>query len=638
MPIRFANLSLPRRLALLTLIPIVGMLVVGGFFLRTFLSGYRLSQEDLANVAVVREEIGDFGRLYDKLMEERQAALALSAAPADRALREAYQASFAGTDEAVTAFEAKLNRLAGGTDPGLFAERRDSIDSFFSTQVPAARSQAEDGRHTAGEVFNIYLKLAYNGLLRTECYRQVMQTPAGLNFFDGVLALQKIQLQESHAISLVVHGLKQGGLGPDELTILRRQFFASTESEYYLLKFQPEIRAFFKTATRGSDDGAAFYGYLTALAGSQRDGAALPAFAPKSGALEQLLAEHFGAYPAIYARAYALSAGQLAALAGQQLRRALALSSALALALGLSLAGSLLVIRGTRGQLGRVAGDIDADSDQLQDASEQLTAAGSQISRQAGLYAEAIERISGSLDGVSQVAEANKERANAASAASARARESVDTGVAAIGEVERAMNSARASGQQITNVISRIDAISSQTNLLALNAAVEAGRAGAAGAGFAVVAEEVRRLAQRCSEAARETAELIGRSSRDNAAAIERVEDLAGRFKRVSASVREVNEIAAAISSNFAQQAASIGQINTSVAQQREIAQGIAADARKTEQTALSMGTQVESLRVSVERLAAVLGRGGADQPKPAPRAAPAAPRRPAAVSAPAKA
>jgi len=636
-PTRFATLSLPRRLALLTFIPIVGLLVVGGFLLRTFLSGYRLFEQDLASVAVVRGEIADFGEFYGRLMAERQAALALSAAPASLALREAYRDTFAGTDDAIAAFGAKLNALATAPNAGLFAERRDSIASFFATQIPAARAAAEDGRHSAGEVFNIYLKLAYNGLLRTECYRQIMQTPAGLNFFDGILAVEKLQLQESHAISLVRHGLKQGGLGPDELTILRRQFFASTESEYYLLKFQPDIRAFFKTATRGSDDGAAFYTYLTALAGSQRDGTAFPAFAPKDEGLDQLLADHFAAYPGIYARAYGLSGGQLGELAGQQLRRALALTGALALVLGLSLGGSLALIRGTRGQLGRVAGDIDADSDQLQAASEQLTAAGGQISRQAGFYAEAIERISGSLEEVSQAAEANKERASAASAASARARESVDTGVAAIAEVERAMNSARASGQQITNVISRIDAISSQTNLLALNAAVEAGRAGAAGAGFAVVAEEVRRLAQRCSAAARETAELIGRSSRDNAAAIERVEDLAGRFKKVSSSVHDVHEIAAAISGNFAQQAASIGQINVSVAQQREIAQGIAADARQTEQTALSMETQVESLRGSVERLAAVLGRG-ADQPPPAPEVFPAVPRRDPALPAPARA
>ncbi|HEX3730814.1 MAG TPA: hypothetical protein VHV47_13475, partial [Opitutaceae bacterium] len=400
MPTRFATLSLPRRLALLTFIPIVGLLVVGGFFLRTFLSGYRLFEQDLANVAVVRGEIADFGGFYSRLMTERQAALALSAAPANLALREAYRDTFAGTDDAVTAFEAKLNELAAAPNPGLFADRRDSIASFFTTQIPAARGEAEDGRHSAGEVFNIYLKLAFNGLLRTECYRQLMQTPAGLNFFDGILAVQKIQLQESHAISLVAQGLKQGGLGPDELTILRRQFFASTESEYYLLKFQPDIRAFFKTATRGSDDGAAFYNYLTALAGSQRDGAAVPAVAPKAEPLDQLLSDHFAAYPGIYDRAYGLSGGQLGALAGQQLRRALTLTAALAVVLALSLAGSLALIRGTRGQLGRVAGDIDADSDELQAASEQLTAAGGQISRQAGRYAEAIEQISGNLEEV----------------------------------------------------------------------------------------------------------------------------------------------------------------------------------------------------------------------------------------------
>jgi methyl-accepting chemotaxis protein len=453
------------------------------------------------------------------------------------------------------------------------------------------------------------MKLAYSALFVSECYRQTIATPPGLNVFDAVLAMQKIQQQEMLATSLVRHGLEHGGLQKDELAVLRRQFFVSTENEYYMLKFQPELRAYFKAETRKTEDDAAFYQYLGDVAGTQVDRAPLPAFTPKAQPLDAMIARHFGAYDDVYAFAFSLAEKNLAAAAAVRRRHALLTGAGLLAGIVLSLGLNLAITRGTRRALVGVSQRIAKASEDVEGASTQLTAAGDRIAQDAEGYAAAIAQIGTSLDQVSSVADTNKNHAAQATKTTARTRDAVDAGLGTIKELDAAMNSARNSAQKINQIIARINDISFQTNLLALNAAVEAARAGAAGAGFAVVADEVRRLAGRCAEAARETAELIGGSSQDTTIAIARSDELAARFRDVSLGIHEVNEIVTLLSTNFAQQAASIAEIGQSVAHQREIAGGMVDDARATAATASSMQTQVESLRASVGEMDHLLGQ-----------------------------
>jgi len=586
----------------------LGIISLGGISIWSLYSAYRGYQSDIRAVSTYRGEIADFKQFCSVLGDERDAALLVFAHPVESSFRERYHGRFAATDEAIAAFMVKMERLSAEHPGSLFSDRLAAIRTFFLGQIPAVRVATEDGHHSAGDAFQIYLKLAYNGLLRTECFRPTLATQPALNLFDGILALQKIQLQESMATSLMAYGWEQGGLGGDGLTLVRRQYFASTENEYYLLKFEPELRAYFRASLRTSDDDAAFNAAVAALASSQAENRPLPPFQPKSGSFSDYLAGHFRAYDQVCEFGFTQADRVLRALALGQQHRAEGIGGILFLGIGITIGASSAMTRKIRRHLVSVAKSIDIASDDVAAASGQLGSAGSQISRDATQYAAAIDLIGSNLKEVSAVAKANKEQAAQAMTMTNRTRDSVDAGLSTIQQVETAMSSARSSAQKINKIVSRINDISFQTNLLALNAAVEAARAGEAGAGFAVVADEVRRLAQRCAEASKETAELVNAAFQDTATALAKSEELTGRFRDVSARTREVNEIVSVLGANFIQQASHIGEISQSVAKQGGIAQSIASVAEETAATSDAMAAQVGSLKISVERLAALLG------------------------------
>ncbi len=602
------RLSIPQKLWLLTIIPTLGMMVAGAMSFHTLYTEYQGLQQDAKRLTAFRQEVADFVALCDQLGAEREAALQVFAHPKDQRRIQDFKSQFAETDRGVAEMSARLSRHAASPEAAAFADRDPIIRDFFATQLPLARTGVTAGKLSSGEVYTIYMKLAYEALFISECYRPTIHTLPGLNVFDAVLSLQKIQQQELVAMRLTLYGLQQGSLTKDELALLRRQMFDSTENEYYVLKFQPELRAFFRSRIRGTDDDTAFYDYLVKLSGIQRDGAPLPDFKPKSGSLQELVARHFASYQTVYAFAFSLADSQLLGVAAQRQRRAEGIGAALFAGIVLSLGANVLITRRTRNSLLAVSRSIAQASDDVNEASTELTTAGDQISCHSTRYAQAIDGISRSLDQVSSVAETNKNHATSAAATTARARDSVGAGLGTINELDQAMNSARSSAQKINQIIARINELSFQTNLLALNAAVEAARAGAAGAGFAVVADEVRGLAGRCAEAARETTELIEQSARDTATAISKSDELADRFRSVSRNIHEVNEIVSMISTNFRQQASSISEISQSVAKQRKIAQSIAAEALQTASTGLSMEDQVESLKSSVQRMNSMLG------------------------------
>jgi len=158
------------------------------------------------------------------------------------------------------------------------------------------------------------------------------------------------------------------------------------------------------------------------------------------------------------------------------------------------------------------------------------------------------------------------------------------------------MGSISSSSQRITEITGVIDAIAFQTNLLALNAAVEAARAGEAGRGFAVVAGEVRNLAHRAADAAKEIKTLIS-SSVDEIRSGSALADAANeRMHEIVTSVHRVNETLVTITASTQQQSESLGEVNGSVSTLDQMTQQNAALVEQSAAAADSLKSQAGRL------------------------------------------
>ncbi|MBF0496473.1 MAG: MCP four helix bundle domain-containing protein [Deltaproteobacteria bacterium] len=217
--------------------------------------------------------------------------------------------------------------------------------------------------------------------------------------------------------------------------------------------------------------------------------------------------------------------------------------------------------------------------------------------------AAAVEETSSSLEEMSSMTRKNADNSAQANGLMKEANAKAQTATASMDEMRRAMEETAQSSEQTAKIIKTIDEIAFQTNLLALNAAVEAARAGEAGAGFAVVANEVRNLAMRAAEAAKNTSSLIEdtiKKVRNGAEIVNKADHV---IKEVAASCREVGSLLEEITAASAEQAQGIGQIGKAVTELDSATQRNAASA---EELAASM----RSFKINRSR-----HRSQADQP-----------------------
>jgi methyl-accepting chemotaxis protein len=258
--------------------------------------------------------------------------------------------------------------------------------------------------------------------------------------------------------------------------------------------------------------------------------------------------------------------------------------------------------------LAEISTRLDSAADALTSLSGTVTQSSQVVSDGASSQAASIEETSAALEEVSSMTKSNADKATRAKAIATQTRSAANTGAQEMETMTKAMDAIKASSRNIGKIIKTIDEIAFQTNILALNAAVEAARAGEAGLGFAIVAEEVRTLAQRSAQAARETADRIDDSIQKSEHGAEFSGKVAQSLQEIVNKARGVDDLVAEIASASDEQSQGLAQIVTAVSQIDQVTQSNAASAQETTATTINMNAEVGVLRNAVEELRALLG------------------------------
>ena len=240
-------------------------------------------------------------------------------------------------------------------------------------------------------------------------------------------------------------------------------------------------------------------------------------------------------------------------------------------------------------------------AEQVSMASVQVSTGGQSLSQGASEQASSLEEVSSSLQEMSSMTRQNAQNAREAKGVSEQARESADKGVESMSRMSSAINQIKSSSDSTAKIVKTIDEIAFQTNLLALNAAVEAARAGDAGRGFAVVAEEVRNLAMRSAEAAKNTASLIEDAVKNSENGVAINAEVLKNFQDIVEKSNQVSHVVAEIAAASEQQDQGISQVTKAVEQLNQLTQQNAANAEESASAAEEMSSQSEEMRSMIE-------------------------------------
>ncbi|MEO8591871.1 MAG: methyl-accepting chemotaxis protein [Candidatus Solibacter sp.] len=279
----------------------------------------------------------------------------------------------------------------------------------------------------------------------------------------------------------------------------------------------------------------------------------------------------------------------------------------LLIGLGVGL-GVLWLVRSAGVSLQLLASRMNESAERVSGAASLVSSASQSLASGASEQAASLEETSASTEEIASITRKNADNAlevanlmQKSADGSVAVNQSLDLMVVQMTEIGNSSN-------KIARIIKVIDEIAFQTNILALNAAVEAARAGEAGLGFAVVADEVRNLAQRCAQAARDTAGLIEDSiatSRDGNA---RLDQMAGNVRAMTENATEVKALVDEVNMGSQEQARGMDQISRAIMQMEHVTQRTASSAEESASAGTDLNSHANALRTLVHEMREMVG------------------------------
>ena len=269
------------------------------------------------------------------------------------------------------------------------------------------------------------------------------------------------------------------------------------------------------------------------------------------------------------------------------------------------------IVRSIVGPINKISAGLDTGADQVAAASGEVASASQTLAEGSSEQAAAIEETSSSLEEMSSMTKQNADNAAHAKALMQKVKEIVDKVNIHVRDMAASIQEVSKSSEETGKIIKTIDEIAFQTNLLALNAAVEAARAGEAGAGFAVVAEEVRNLALRSAEAARNTSTLIENTIVTVRKSRELTEKTKSAFQENVEISDQVGTLVDEIAAASSEQAQGIDQVGKAVMEMDKVVQQTAANAEESASAAEELSAQAQQMKMFVQELVALVEGSG---------------------------
>jgi len=277
------------------------------------------------------------------------------------------------------------------------------------------------------------------------------------------------------------------------------------------------------------------------------------------------------------------------------------------LALGCA-GGVYFVVNNASSTLRRVAAEVNGHAEQVASSAHQISEASQSVARSASNQAAALEETSASSQEITSITRRSADTTRVVANRMGETEKIAANVSQAMHEMMNSMREISQSSGKISHVIKVIDEIAFQTNILALNAAVEAARAGEAGMGFGVVADEVRSLAKRSAEAARETTALIEESISNSENGNAKAKTVASAVQSITENSAQMKSLIDEVNHSAQEQALGIGQIAEAILRMQSVTQETAAGAEESAAAGNEMTAQSLDMESTARGLLELVG------------------------------